>query len=113
MALKIRLRRQGKRNHIVYRLVLADCRSPRDGKYIEQLGFYDPHSEKNGLSLKADRIAHWLDHGAILSENATTLVKKVAPEVLEQQARKVMKKREKVCEKRRASRKKKEAVAAA
>ncbi len=112
MALKIRLRQQGRRNHAVFRLVLTNSRTPRDGKYIELLGSYDPHSKENGLSLKPERISFWIDNGAILSDNATALVKKVAPDMLAEKTRMKLKKREKVCEKRRASRKKKEAVTA-
>ena len=112
MALKIRLRQQGRRNHIVYRLVLTNSRSPRDGKYIELLGSYDPYKEKDGVNLKSERISHWIDLGAELSENATALVKKIAPDMLAEKTRKKLKKREKACEKKRESRKKKEAVPA-
>lgn len=81
MALKIRLRQQGRRNHIVYRLVLADVRAPRDGRYIELLGWYDPHAKVN-YQLKDERIFYWLNQGAQLSEKAETLVKHGAPQLL-------------------------------
>ena len=69
MSLKIRLRQQGRRNHLTYRLVLADSRSPRDGKYIEMLGSYDPKMDGDKqLSVQADRIQYWVDNGAELSE---------------------------------------------
>lgn len=80
MALKIRLRQQGRRNHIVYRLVLADVRAPRDGRYIELLGWYDPHSTVS-YQLKSERIFYWLNQGAELSEKAEVLVKQGAPGV--------------------------------
>ncbi|ANH78901.1 30S ribosomal protein S16 [Candidatus Chlamydia sanziniae] len=80
MALKIRLRQQGRRNHVVYRLVLADVRSPRDGKYIELLGWYNPHSAVN-YQLKSERIFYWLTRGAELTEKAEALVKQGAPGV--------------------------------
>lgn len=81
MALKIRLRQQGRRNHIVYRLVLADVRAPRDGRYIELLGWYDPHAQVN-YQLKDERIFYWLNQGAQLSEKAESLVKQGAPQLL-------------------------------
>lgn len=83
MALKIRLRQQGRTNGQVYRLVVTDTRSPRDGKYIEMLGWYNPfqaEAEKN-LHLDAARIQHWLDMGAQLTEKAQCLVKQGAPQV--------------------------------
>ncbi|MCH9609014.1 MAG: hypothetical protein S4CHLAM45_02440 [Chlamydiales bacterium] len=106
MALKIRLRQQGRRNHLVYRLVLAEARSPRDGKYIELLGQYDPHNEKDGLKLKDDRIKHWLGHGAVMTEKARSLVKKMAPEMLLEHMRKQVKKQGKGAEKKKAVTKK-------
>ncbi|AAD18269.1 ribosomal protein S16 [Chlamydia pneumoniae TW-183] len=94
MALKIRLRQQGRRNHVVYRLVLADVESPRDGKYIELLGWYDPHSSIN-YQLKSERIFYWLERGAQLSSKAEALVKQGAPGVYsallsKQEARKLV-----------------------
>lgn len=112
MALKIRLRQQGRRNHVVYRLVLTDSRSPRDGKYLELLGSYDPHNAVSGLNLKPERISHWIDNGAIMTEKAASLVKKAAPDMLAEKSRKQMQKRAAICEKKRESRKKKEAVPA-
>ena len=113
MALKIRLRQQGRKNHLVYRLVLSDSRSPRDGKYIELLGWYNPYeaeAEKN-LKVDGDRVLHWLQQGAILTEKAEKLVERGAPEVLKVRRKKQQEKRAKVCLKRKASRKK-EAVSA-
>ncbi len=70
MALKIRLRQQGRNNRQVYRVVVSDVRSPRDGKYVESLGWYNPFESEldKSVSVKADRIQHWLDTGALLSE---------------------------------------------
>ena len=83
MALKIRLRQMGRTNHLTYRLVVADGRSPRDGKYIEMLGHYDPHVEGNqNTSVVEDRIQHWLDQGAELSEKAECLIARAAPGVM-------------------------------
>lgn len=68
----------------MYRLVVTDSRSPRDGKYLEALGWYNPHTdvEANRFSLKADRLQHWITNGAILSECAESLVKQSAPAII-------------------------------
>lgn len=106
MALKIRLRQQGRRNHLTYRLVVTDSRAPRDGKYIEMLGCYDPHFEgsREG-NLFEERIQLWLDRGAILTDKAHFLVKRLAPNVLkalrEQREKQKEKQRQKRAEKRR------------
>lgn len=84
MAVKIRLRRQGRRNRPFYRLVATDARAKRDGKYLENLGWYNPVESdmaKNAL-IKADRVKHWLTQGAQLTEKAHALVKRMAPESL-------------------------------
>ena len=83
MALKIRLRKQGSNNRPFYRLVVTDIRTKRDGKYIENLGWYNPLADQDcNVELKADRIQHWLSVGALLSDNAATLVKRAAPAVM-------------------------------
>ena len=81
MALKIRLRQMGRANKRCFRLVLADSRSKRDGKYLEKLGAYDPHIDGENVTMNHERLTHWLDHGAVLTENARSLVAKAAPEV--------------------------------
>lgn len=113
MALKIRLRQQGKKNQYVYRLVLTESRSPRDGKYIETLGWYNPFEEdlEKMMSIHADRVQHWLNQGAIISERAVALLKKAAPQVLSAFQQKQIEKQAKECQKRKATRKKKEAAA--
>lgn len=105
--MKIRLRQQGRKNHVVYRLVLTSATSPRDGKYIELLGWYNPHAkeEQNLLNIKAERIFYWVTQGAQLTEKASFLVKKGAPEVLEQIKGRVLLKRQSKCQKKRESRK--------
>jgi small subunit ribosomal protein S16 len=114
MALKIRLRQQGRKNQIVYRLVLTDSRSPRDGKYIETLGWYNPiESEpEKTLHVEADRLQHWLNLGAILTEKAASLVKRGAPEVISAYQKKQVEARAKACLKRKESRKRKELATA-
>lgn len=84
MALKIRLRKQGSNNRPFFRLVVADVRTKRDGKYLENLGWYNPIAAENNVLLKEDRILHWLSFGAMISENALNLVKKNAPALAKQ-----------------------------
>jgi small subunit ribosomal protein S16 len=104
MALKIRLRQQGRKNRTSYRLVVADVRAPRDGKYLEALGWYNPlEQEGKQLGLHEDRIQHWLAHGAELSENATSVIKKGAPAVIQQHTEKQLAQRAKERLKRRGS----------
>lgn len=111
MGLKIRLRSQGRCHHIVYRLVLTDARTPRDGKYIELLGTYDPHVKEGDAKVDAERTLHWLKMGAELSEKAEALVKRVAPEVLTELRRERERTRQKRCTKKRQLRKKSVAAA--
>jgi small subunit ribosomal protein S16 len=67
MSLKIRLARAGSKKRPYYHVVIADVRSPRDGRFIEQVGSWNPLLPKNGgerVKLDAERIAHWMSHGA-------------------------------------------------
>jgi small subunit ribosomal protein S16 len=82
MAVKIRLRQQGRKNRQTFRLVVTDIRNPRDGKYLETLGSYDPHRAQNNLQINSERLTYWLSKGAELSPSAEKLVKGVAPEVI-------------------------------
>lgn len=104
MALKIRLRQQGRTNRATFRLVVTDSRSPRDGKYVEMLGWYAPSEStpENTLLIKADRIQHWLDQGAQLTDKAKTLVAKLAPAIVKQQTQREVAQRAKACAKRKA-----------
>ena len=76
MAVAIRLRREGTRNSPYYKMVVADKRSPRDGKFIEIIGNYDP--KKKGTNYKIDlvRIDHWVKNGAQMSDTVRSIVKK-------------------------------------
>ena len=67
MSLKIRLARAGSKKRPYYHVVVADVRSPRDGRFIEQLGSWNPLLPKDGERIKidADRVKHWLSHGAL------------------------------------------------
>ncbi len=73
---KIRLRRFGKRNTPVYRVVVADGRSPRDGRIIEEVGTYDPLLKNNNFTLKLDRVDYWLGVGAQASSTVASFIKK-------------------------------------
>lgn len=90
MAVRIRLRQQGTTNHVMYRFVVTDSRNPRDGKYLEAIGYYNPcaKNEDDQISVKPDRVQHWISLGAEISENARNLIKKVAPSVLPARGRK-------------------------
>jgi len=82
MAVKIRLKRMGRKNHPFYRLNAIDSRTPRDGRVIEQLGFYDPRNKDSAKQFvaKLDRCKHWLDVGAVPSETVSSLLKKAGVE---------------------------------
>lgn len=70
MSVKIRLRRIGAKKHPFYRLVVADTRSPRDGKFIEILGTYDPMTEPVKLNIDQEKVKIWLQKGARPSDTA-------------------------------------------
>lgn len=74
MSVKIRLKRVGARNHPVFRVVVADSRSPRDGKFIEEIGTYHPQ-KSDKVSLNLERAEHWIGHGAIPSETVRNLIR--------------------------------------
>ena len=76
MAVSIRLRREGTKNRPYYKIVVADSRSPRDGKFIEIIGTYDPKLKSDNSSLKIDRAEHWLARGAQPSDTVRSLLKK-------------------------------------
>ncbi|NTW97025.1 MAG: 30S ribosomal protein S16 [Oscillochloris sp.] len=73
---KIRLRRTGKTKQPSYRLVVADSRSPRDGKFIEIIGHYNPIRIPKVLEIKADRVRYWLGVGAQPSDTVVSLLKR-------------------------------------
>jgi small subunit ribosomal protein S16 len=106
VALAIRLRQQGRRNHNVYRVVIMDARTRRDGKYLEAVGWYNPFetAEERICDLKADRIQHWLDLGAQMTESVQQLVRKNAPSVMQWHVEKQLTARKKACAKRKARR---------
>jgi len=83
---KIRLKRIGARNHPVYRVVAADSRSPRDGKFIEELGTYHPSRTTNNVELKLDRIDHWISCGAQPSETVASFIKQARKAAAQEEA---------------------------
>ena len=78
MAVKLRLKRMGRSNAAFYRLNAIDSRSPRDGRVIEELGYYDPRNKDQAKQFvaKLDRCQYWLSVGAVPSETVSTLLKK-------------------------------------
>jgi small subunit ribosomal protein S16 len=76
MAVAIRLRREGALNRPYFKVVVADKRSPRDGKFIEIVGTYDPKKRGNNSTLKLDRVEYWISKGAQPSDTVRSLIKK-------------------------------------
>jgi small subunit ribosomal protein S16 len=74
MATKIRLTRLGKKKQPTYRVVVMDSRKPRDGKYIEQLGIYDPRQDPSVIKIDNERALYWLNTGAQPTERAQKLL---------------------------------------
>lgn len=106
MALKIRLRQQGRTNRQTYRLVVTDIREPRGGKYLEMLGWYNPfNAAGSDAVVNAERIHYWVGRGAQITPNAQTLISRVAPDVMKEIRAKEQKRRVKKVAKRRALKK--------
>ena len=74
---KIRLRRVGAKKAPYYRIVVVDSRSPRDGRFIEEIGTYDPMAEDNKVKVEMDRVEYWIKNGAQPTETVRGLLKKV------------------------------------
>ena len=75
MAVKLRLARVGSKKNPIYRIVAADSRSPRDGKFLEIVGRYNPQTDPSTIVLNEERIRHWLERGAQPSEPVQKLLK--------------------------------------
>ena len=73
---RIRMRRTGCTNHATYRIVAADARSPRDGKFLEILGWYDTQMKENNFQLDLERVEHWLKNGAKPSTTVASLIRR-------------------------------------
>lgn len=77
MAVKIRLKRMGAKKNPFYRIVVADSRSPRDGRFIEEIGYYDPLKEPAVIKIDEVKAAEWLRKGAQLTDTTKSLFNKV------------------------------------
>ncbi|PWL51726.1 MAG: 30S ribosomal protein S16 [Clostridiales bacterium] len=76
MMVKIRLRRMGAKKAPFYRIVVADSRSPRDGRFIEEIGTYNPMLEPSEVKVDADKVKEWIKNGAQPTETVKSLLKK-------------------------------------
>lgn len=76
MAVRIRMKRIGAKNTPVFRIVVADSRSPRDGKFIEELGTYQPLQKGNNFTLDLERAKYWVEKGAQPSDTVASFIKK-------------------------------------
>lgn len=76
MSVKIRLKRMGSKRNASYRLVVADSRKPRDGRFIEELGYYNPTTEPATVKIDEERALKWLQDGAMPSNTVKSLLKK-------------------------------------
>ena len=76
MATKIRLRRMGAKKNPFYRIVVADARSPRDGRFIEEIGYYDPATDPATIKIDEDKALKWLADGARPTDTAKSLLQK-------------------------------------
>ena len=76
MAVKIRLKRMGAKKEPFYRIVVADSRSPRDGRFIEEIGYYDPMKKPAIIKIDEEKAISWLQKGAQLTDTAKSLFSK-------------------------------------
>ena len=76
MAVKIRLKRLGSKKNPFYRVVVADERSPRDGRFIEEIGYYNPLTNPVDIKIDAEKATKWLNNGAQPTETVRSLLKK-------------------------------------
>ena len=75
MAVKIRLTRLGKKKQPTYRVIVADERSPRDGRFIDELGFYDPTQEPSVVKIDTEKAKNWIEKGAKTTDTVAKLLK--------------------------------------
>lgn len=76
MAVRIRLRREGRKKTPMYRIVVADSTAPRDGRFIEIIGQYQPRGGENALNLQVERVHHWLNVGALPTDTVRSLLRR-------------------------------------
>ena len=74
MAVKMRLKRMGKKRNPIYRIVVADARSPRDGRFIEEIGYYNPVSQPKQVKINDEKAVKWLSNGAQPTDTVKTLL---------------------------------------
>lgn len=102
MALTIRMRQQGANSRQRFRLVVTDSRNPRDGKYLEMVGWYNPFgADDKNYFIDVPRVQYWLNNGAQISDRVKSLVKRFAPEVVQEMNQKKIAKRTKKREKKK------------
>lgn len=103
MALKLRLRKQGRNNTPFYRIVVTDVRNKRDGKYVEAVGWYNPleKTDERTLQIDAERVSHWLEQGVEPTEKVLHLIAKGAPDVYRQRQQKLQEQKAKAAAKRK------------
>ena len=75
MAVKIRLKRMGSKKNPFYRIVVADARAPRDGKFIEEIGYYNPLTEPKTVKVDAEKVNQWIKNGAKPTDTVNRLFK--------------------------------------
>ncbi|MBQ7247961.1 MAG: 30S ribosomal protein S16 [Lachnospiraceae bacterium] len=75
MAVKIRLRRMGQKKAPFYRVIVADSRSPRDGRFIEEIGYYDPNVDPSVIKVDVDKAKEWIANGAKPTETVAKILK--------------------------------------
>lgn len=78
MAVKIRLKRHGRKKHPTYRVVVTDERTKRDGRVIEAIGSYDPHKPKTEITIDRDRATYWMEKGALPTRTVAEMLKRQA-----------------------------------
>lgn len=76
MAVRIRMKKFGAKNRGQWRIVVVDSRSPRDGRFIEEIGHYNPLPLDEKFQIKKDRLAYWLKNGALITDSVKTLLKR-------------------------------------
>lgn len=80
MAVRIRLRRMGAKKAPFYRVIVADSRSPRDGRFIEEIGYYNPMTAPAEIKIDLEKAEKWIKNGAQPTDTVKALLKKIKPE---------------------------------
>lgn len=75
MAVKIRLKRMGMKGKPFYRIVVADSRTPRDGRFVEEIGYYNPVTDPAEVKVNVERASYWVKNGALPTQTVKTLLK--------------------------------------